>query len=172
METLIVELLNIAKLGKVQLDVEESDLDAALHDVIGTLEFSLKEKNVELRVHALPKLRCDRVRVAELFRNLVTNAIKYNDKPRPTIEIGCDETGDTPVFYVRDNGIGIDPQYRERVFGLFQRLHDREEFGGGTGVGLTIVKKIVEMHGGRIWIDSTPGKGSTFHFTLEPGAAE
>jgi len=170
METLIVELLNIARLGKVQLDVAETDLDGALRDVLGTLEFSLKEKGVDLRAQHLPKLRCDRVRVTELFRNLITNAIKYNDKPRPEIEIGCDTTGATPAFYVRDNGIGIDAKYRERVFGLFQRLHDRDEFGGGTGVGLTIVKKIVEMHGGRIWIDSAPGEGSTFHFTLESAA--
>jgi PAS domain S-box-containing protein len=170
METLIVELLNIARLGKVQLDVEESDLDLALRDVLASLEFGLKEKNVDLTVRALPKLRCDRVRVAELFRNLITNATKYNDKPRPVIEIGCDASGATPVFHVRDNGIGIDAKYRERVFGLFQRLHERDAFGGSTGVGLTIVKKIVEMHGGRIWIDSTPGQGSTFYFTLEPSA--
>ncbi len=107
------------------------------------------------------------MRVAEVFRNLITNAIKYNDKPGKWIEIGCQQvTALPPVFYVRDNGIGIPEKHFEAVFRIFKRLHGRNKFGGGAGAGLTIVKKIVKRHGGRVWIESTPGQGTTFKFTL------
>ena len=115
-------------------------------------------------------MRADRVHVGEIFNNLIVNAIKYNNKDEKWIEIGCDvsDEGTTqqPVFYVRDNGIGIAPQHHEAIFRIFRRLHGREEYGGGTGAGLTIVRKIVERHGGRIWLVSQPGAGSTFSFTL------
>jgi light-regulated signal transduction histidine kinase (bacteriophytochrome) len=82
------------------------------------------------------------------------------------VEVGCDQKKDAPVFYVRDNGIGIPPQHKESVFRIFKRLHEQNKYGGGTGAGLTIVKKIVERHGGRIWLESVPGEGTTFYFTL------
>jgi light-regulated signal transduction histidine kinase (bacteriophytochrome) len=111
------------------------------------------------------------VHVGEIFNNLIVNAIKYNDKAEKWVEIGCDASQEgsaqQPVFYVRDNGIGIAPQHHEAIFRIFRRLHGREEYGGGTGAGLTIVRKIVERHGGRIWLVSQPGMGSTFYFTLE-----
>jgi signal transduction histidine kinase len=101
----------------------------------------------------------------------VANAVKYNDKPEKWVEIGCSVAQDREepgpsVFYVKDNGIGVPEEHRESIFRIFRRLHGREEFGGGTGAGLTIVRTIVERHGGRIWIDSQPGEGSTFYFTL------
>jgi len=101
-----------------------------------------------------------------VFRNLISNAMKFNDKPVPTIDIGCDEDEHDFRFWVKDNGIGIEPQYFERIFGIFQRLKRSEEYRG-TGAGLTIVKKIIEREGGRIWLESTPGAGSTFYFTIK-----
>lgn len=170
METLIMELLNVARLSRAPPAIEPNDLQAILQEVLDSLEFSLGEARVDIRVpRPLPTLPCDRVRVGELFRNLITNGIKYNDKPERWIEIGYDGADSDLSLYVRDNGIGIKPEHRARVFNLFQRLHTREAYGGGTGVGLTIAQKIVEMHQGRIWIESLPGYGTTFHFTLGKG---
>jgi light-regulated signal transduction histidine kinase (bacteriophytochrome) len=103
------------------------------------------------------------VRVGELFRNLITNATKYNDKDNKWIEIGHSDG----VFHVRDNGIGIAPEHHEKVFTIFKRLHKRDDFGGGTGAGLTIVQRIVERHNGKVWLESEPGVGTTFFFTLQ-----
>jgi light-regulated signal transduction histidine kinase (bacteriophytochrome) len=96
--------------------------------------------------------------------------MKYNDKAEKWIEIGCENGSRPPVFYVRDNGIGIPPKHVESIFRIFKRLHAREKYGGGTGAGLTIAKKIVERHNGRIWVESAQGEGTTFYFTLEQGA--
>ena len=106
--------------------------------------------------------------MGEIFANLIVNAVKYNDKPQKWIEIGTTrDGGEAPVFYVRDNGIGIPEKHHDAVFRIFKRLHGRDKFGGGTGAGLTIVKKIVERHHGRIWLESSPGEGTTFFFTLQ-----
>lgn len=128
----------------------------------------------------LPTVLCDRVRIGEVFRNLITNAMKYNDKPEKWVEIGVVNDGgmdhdggvvnDHYVFYVRDNGIGIQEKHQDTIFRIFKRLHTRDKFGGGTGVGLTIVKKIIERHKGRIWVESTQGEGATFKFTLGKAA--
>jgi signal transduction histidine kinase len=106
--------------------------------------------------------------VRAIFHNLVTNGVKYNDNAAKTIEIAWRDDAETggPVFSIADNGIGIPEKHRERIFGIFKRLHSGEKYGGGTGAGLAIVKKIVEQHQGRIWLDSEPGQGTTFHFTL------
>lgn len=166
LEALTTDLLSYSRLGRVELAVGSVDLQALLHEVLDSLDFSLRERKVEVRIpRALPTLRCDRVRIAELFRNLVSNAIKYNDKQQPWIEIGYRDQ--QPVeFYVRDNGIGIAPQHRERVFQIFKRLHERDAYGGGTGAGLAIARKIVAMHQGHIRIESEPGSGTTFIFDL------
>ena len=116
----------------------------------------------------LPAVRCDRVRVGEIFANLISNAIKYNDSAEKMVEIGCETALGPPVFFVRDNGIGIAPKHFARIFQIFRRLHARDQYGGGTGAGLTIAKKAVERHGGRIWVESASGAGSTFRFTLAP----
>jgi len=171
METLIDSLLQFSRLGRVDLAMDQVDLNQVVAEALDSLAITLQEEKVEVRVpRPLPKVRADRARVGEIFANLVVNAVKYNDKPQKWIEIGVQNgspAGGAPVFYVRDNGIGIPEKHFDAVFRIFKRLHGREKFGGGTGAGLTIVKKIVERHHGRIWLESSPGEGTTFYFTLQ-----
>jgi PAS domain S-box-containing protein len=166
MEALINALLEFSRVGRLDLAMKPVDLNQVMRDVKDSLRVSLEETRTEVRIpRALPVVEGDRVRVGEVFYNLVTNAMKYNDKPERWIEVGWKE-GAPPVFYVRDNGIGIREKHQESIFRIFKRLHAREAFGGGTGAGLTIVKKIVQRHGGRIWLESAFGEGTTFYFTL------
>jgi PAS domain S-box-containing protein len=185
MEALIDSLLHYSRVGRVDLAFGEADLGQIVAEVCESLAISLQEAGIEIRIPTpLPTIWCDNARVGEIFRNLITNAMKYNDKPQKWIEIGVGAAADgrgpgttnggaappalaSRVFYVRDNGIGIREKHHEAVFRIFKRLHGRDKYQGGTGAGLTIVKKIVERHGGRIWLASTPGEGSTFYFTLE-----
>lgn len=171
METLIDSLLQFSRLGRVDLAIDRVDLNEIVAEILDSLAISLHEEKVEVRVpRPLPAVRADRVRVGEIFYNLIVNAMKYNDKPERWIEVGWRENPDgPPVFYVRDNGIGIPEKHQDAVFRIFKRLHGRDKYGGGTGAGLTIVKKIVERHHGRIWVESAPGEGTTFYFTLQEG---
>lgn len=167
METLIDSLLHYSRLGRVDLAIDRVDLNEIVAEVLDSLAITLKQEETEVRIpRPLPTVRCDRARVGEIFSNLVVNAMRYNDKPRKWIEIGVIDGEELPVFYVRDNGIGISEKHHDAVFRIFKRLHGRDKFGGGTGAGLTIVKKIVERHQGRIWLESSPGEGTTFFFTL------
>ena len=175
MEALINDLLHFSRVGRVELATVESDLNCVVSDVLDTLHISLEEHGVEVRIpRPLPTVICDETRVGELFRNLITNAAKYNDKPVRWIEIGVQERADQDdgsgekgiVFYVRDNGIGIREKHFETIFRIFKRLHGRDKFGGGTGAGMSIVNKIVEGHNGRVWLESEEGEGTTFYFTL------
>jgi PAS domain S-box-containing protein len=175
MEDLIESLLFYSRVGRVDLAFETTDLNEVVDEVLERLGHARQEGAVEILIPApLPAVKCDRVRVAEVFSNLISNAIKYNDKREKWIEIGClappRGRGGKPaesVFYVRDNGIGIAEKHFPAIFRIFKRLQARDKFGGGTGAGLTIAKKIVERHGGRIWLESAPGAGTTFYFTLQ-----
>ena len=181
MGTLLDALLHFSRVGRLTLELEEMDLGPVLVEALEMLGVRLAESEVELRVpRPLPVALCDRVRVREVFSNLISNAAKYNDKAHRWMEIGfispdgarpasalADTEGQT-LFYVRDNGIGIDMRHKDRVFAIFKRLHAQDAYGGGTGAGLTIARKMVEQHRGRIWFDSEIGVGSTFYFTL-PG---
>ncbi|NTU80698.1 MAG: GAF domain-containing protein [Chloroflexales bacterium] len=175
MEALIDSLLHYSRVGRAELTWVEVDLNVELADVVALLEPRLRESGVELRIpRPLPRVRADQARVREIFSNLITNAIKYNDKPQKWVEIGYEripgvedaEGAAAYVFSVRDNGIGVPEEHQETIFRIFKRLHGRDEYGGGVGAGLTIVKKIVERHGGTIWLTSQPGEGATFWFTL------
>jgi signal transduction histidine kinase len=178
LEDLIDSLLHFSRLSQKDLSIEEIDLNQSIANVIDSLQFSLKEAEVEIKIpNLLPVTICNRTGVEEIFSNLITNAMKYNDKSNKWIEIGSMKHMDedkaistskeeVSIFYVKDNGIGIPEKHKDSIFRLFKRLHAREKFGGGTGAGLTIVKKLVEKHGGKIWLDSMPGKGTTFYFTL------
>lgn len=186
MEDLINSLLHFSRLGRQELEVRSLNLNELVYSVIDVLGMSNTHQAVEIRIpRSLPTVQGDFFLLEEVFTNLLSNALKYNNKPNRWIEIGYLEdtplpesppTGtpsavDSPppyIFYVRDNGIGIQPKHQEAIFRIFKRLHAPGKYGEGTGVGLTIVKKIVERHGGRIWVESTYGEGSTFYFTLPP----
>ncbi len=173
MESLIDSLLHYSRVGRAELTWIEVDLNAVLADVMTLLEPRLRESGVEIRIaQPLPRVRADQTRVREVFSNLITNAIKYNDAPLKWVEIGYTPVIGTDgstfyVFSVRDNGIGVPEQHQETIFRIFKRLHGRDEYGGGVGAGLTITKKIVERHGGAIWLTSRIGEGTTFWFTLD-----
>ena len=176
MEELINTLLYYSRTGRTELAIREVNLDKILLDVLDTLKPRLEEEHVSIRYPVpLPSIRCDEARVGEIFRNLITNAMKYNDKNDKWIEIGfcpCETEPDSAsprqfAFYVCDNGIGIPEKHQEGIFRIFKRLHSRDKFGGGTGAGLTITKKIIERHNGTIWTKSTVGEGTTFWFTLQ-----
>ncbi|HEU5046636.1 MAG TPA: PAS domain S-box protein [Rickettsiales bacterium] len=173
MESLVNDLLYFSRLGRQELAIQQTDLNKVIHDIGGMIETTLKDSNGEILIpRPLPVIVCDKVRITEVFRNLIVNAIKYNDSHRKTVEIGClDEVvrpygTERSVFYVRDNGIGIEKEFFEEIFRIFKRLNVEDDNKKGTGVGLTFVKKIIERHGGRIWLESELGKGSTFYFTI------
>ena len=177
MERLINDLMYFSRLGRADFAIQETDPNTVIVEIEQMMETLLSERHARIVVpYALPRIVCDRTRVTEVFRNLVTNAVKYNDKTERLVEIGFLETVNTAegpeknVFYVRDNGVGIDPEFHQEIFRIFKRLQntpDGQE--AGTGVGLTFVKKIVERHGGRIWLESGSGTGTAFYFSLNCG---
>jgi light-regulated signal transduction histidine kinase (bacteriophytochrome) len=171
MDDLIESLLQYSRTGRVEMIIERTDLDAIADEALISCKRLISDQNLDIRRPCrLGFAVCDRVRVGELFTNLISNAIKYNDKPEPWLEIGVEE-GPLKRYYVKDNGIGLEADERERIFEIFRRIHGPEEFGGGVGAGLTIARKIVERHGGRMWVESEPSVGSAFYFTLGPEAA-
>ncbi len=192
MDALIESLLHYSRVGRVDLSFRTTDLNQLLAEVLELLKPLIDEVQAEIRIpRPLPTIDCDQVRVREVFHNLISNALKYNVRDHRWVEIGYDDTGsyrdrlklqpsiilDDPssqpetapvVLYVQDNGIGIRDKHFEVIFRIFRRLHARDAFGGGTGSGLTIAKKIIERHGGHIWVESVYGEGSKFCFTLQP----
>lgn len=176
MERLIEDLLNFSRLGHIEFAVRDSDPNLIVRDVTQMMDGYLKEHRAAVTIPApMPRVVCDATRITEVFRNLITNAVKYNDKEQKTVEVGHlkrvdSETGPVfDVFYVRDNGIGIAPEFHEEIFRIFKRLNEEVDTERGTGAGLTFVRKIIERHGGRIWLTSVPGEGTTFYFTVKPG---
>lgn len=167
MEDLIDSLLHFSRLGRVDLSMQQTDLNQVIHRILDLLSPRIEETGIEIRIpQPLPTVYCDRIQVGEVFSNLIANAIKYNDKAEKWIEIGYIYRNETLILYVKDNGIGIREKHFDAIFRIFKRLHGQNKFGGGTGAGLTIAKKIVERHSGKIWVESSYGEGSTFYFTL------
>jgi light-regulated signal transduction histidine kinase (bacteriophytochrome) len=140
-----------------------------LDSILQRIEFDIRELKVDLRIQTnLPTITCDRIKIGEVLLNLVNNAVKFsskNNKEHPKVEIGYHDKKKAHEFYVKDNGIGIDPQYHQRIFGLFEHLHLADQFEG-VGLGLNIVKRVIEDQGGKVWVESALGKGATFYFTI------
>ncbi|PAX58411.1 ATP-binding protein [Brunnivagina elsteri] len=175
MENLIESLLHFSRLGRAELSRQRINLNELLQGVIDVININYQQSFVDIIIpRSLPEIIGDRIQINELFTNLITNAIKYNDKANKRVEIGfidADETSQDDsqqfkVFYVKDNGIGIPEKHYDTVFRIFKRLHGQKEYSGGTGAGLTIAKKIVERHGGKISIESIVEEGTTFFLSL------
>ena len=166
MQRLIQDLLSFSRVGKRGLELVDISSDRALKQALKNLTAVIEERGALVTHGPLPAVKADEVQLVQLFQNLVGNAIKYQGPGVPHVHVSAQRSGASKwTFSVQDSGLGISPEFFERIFGMFQRLHKRDEFEG-TGMGLAICKKIVERHGGAIWVESTPGAGSTFHFTL------
>ena len=165
MQSLINDLLDFSRVTTKAKEFEPTNCEEILDNVLSSLEVVIKESGATVSHDPLPEINADSTQIAQVFQNLISNAIKFRSEKPPEIRISARQEADHWLFSVKDNGIGIDPKYSERIFEVFKRLHKREEYPG-TGIGLSICKKIVERHGGSIWVDSKPGKGSTFYFTL------
>jgi len=165
MDMLIHDLLEYSRVEAKGKDFGPVNCSVALQEAVNNLHSAIEESGAELTYDLLPTVIADASQLSRLFQNLISNAIKFRGNEPLKISISGQQKGDKWIFSVKDSGIGIDPQFFERIFLIFQRLHTREEYPG-TGIGLAICKKIIENHGGRIWVESEPGKGSTFYFTL------
>ena len=166
MQALITDLLAYSRVGTHAHPFETVSCDEVLDDALANLTIAIQESNTVIKRDPLPTLQADATQLGQIFQNLIGNAIKFRAEGRPpVIAITAKREKSEWLFSVADNGIGIEPQYFERVFRVFQRLHTRARYPG-TGIGLAIVKKIIERHGGRVWIESRPEEGTTFFFTL------
>jgi len=145
--------------------LKPTDCEDVLKQSLTNLEVTIKESGAKITHEPLPTLMADDLQLVQLFQNLIGNAIKFRSKEPPRIHISAQKKENEWLFCVRDNGLGIDKQYYERIFGMLQRLHPKDEYPG-AGIGLAISKRIVHRHNGRIWLESEPGKGSIFYFTI------
>jgi signal transduction histidine kinase len=165
MKYLIDDLLEFSRLNTQAKEFELAYLEMVLDDVLSNLQLSIKENEAKITHDPLPTLMVDLMQIRQLFQNLISNAIKFHGDETPEIHISAQKTGSEWIFGVNDKGIGIDSKHQELIFGVFKRLHTRDEYDG-TGIGLSICNRIVERHGGRIWVESKPNNGSTFYFTI------
>jgi PAS domain S-box-containing protein len=165
MQRLINDLLTYSRVGRLGTEFAPTDCNAVFAATGAHLRAAMEESQATVTADPLPTVLADETQLIQLFQNLIGNAIKFRSERPVQVHVGALRQGRRWQFFVRDNGIGIEPQYAERIFLIFQRLHSRAEYPG-TGIGLAICKKIVERHGGRLWVESEPGQGSTFYFTL------
>lgn len=165
MQGLIRDLLVYSRVGTQGGELSPTDCKVMLQMALKDLRVAIEESGAVVSHDPLPTVMADDHQLGQLFQNLIGNGIKYRDSKAPEIHVSCQQEGRNWVFSVKDNGIGIDPQYAQQIFTIFQRLHTRQEYPG-TGIGLAICKKIVERHGGKIWVESQLGKGATFYFSI------
>jgi PAS domain S-box-containing protein len=171
MRDLINDLLQYSRVGTHGKPLQSVDCETLLKQALANLQMSIEDCDAQVTRDPLPTLMADGTQLVQLFQNLLDNALKFRRNVPPLIHISAKRNDDYWLFSVSDNGIGIDPQYADRIFVIFQRLHGRDEYPG-TGIGLAICKKIVERHGGRIWVEAEPGAGTTFHFTIPQNGSQ
>ncbi len=171
MQRFINDLLEYSRVGTRGRPFEPVDSSAVVAQARQNLKVAVEESHASITMDELPNVSGDAVQLTQLFQNLIANAIKFRSKEPPAIHISAERQDDAWLFSIRDNGIGIDPEFAERIFVIFQRLHTRDEYEG-TGIGLSVCKKIVERHGGRIWVESEKGKGATFYLTIPDRTGE
>jgi signal transduction histidine kinase len=171
MRKLINDLLTYSRVGIRAKELESTDCETALNQSLNNLKMAIEEIGAVVTHDSLPTVMGDSLQLGQLFQNLIGNAIKFRGDEPPSVHVSASQNGNEWTISIRDNGIGISPEYAERIFNIFQRLHSREEYPG-TGIGLAICKKIVERHGGRMWVESKVGKGATFYFTLPASKVE
>ncbi|MFX0155876.1 MAG: ATP-binding protein [Candidatus Hodarchaeota archaeon] len=167
MNTLIKDLLSYSRITTHAQPSKLNDLENILKDALFNLQEAIKESSALITYDKMPIIKVDKTQFIQLFQNLLSNAIKFRRKEPPKIHIGVKETNDEWLFSIKDNGIGIDSKFFDKLFNIFYRLHTKEEYPG-TGIGLPICKKIIQRYGGKIWVESELGKGSTFFFTIKP----
>ncbi len=160
-----MDLLEYSRVGSNAEVFQETDINELLATLKGVFYKTCEETGASIHVGKMPIVKANKTQLFQLFQNLVSNALKYHSELVPEIVISFEENADEYIFSVKDNGIGIDPSFHEKIFIIFQRLHSRTEYSG-TGIGLAICKKILERHGGKIWVASEPGKGSNFFFSI------
>jgi light-regulated signal transduction histidine kinase (bacteriophytochrome) len=168
MQNLILGLLSYSRVGTRGKPFEPTECESVFKQVLDNLKVTIDESGAGVTHDPLPRVMADETQLIQLFQNLLANAIKFRGEDQPRIHVSAKEDSNECLFSVSDNGIGINPGYFDRIFVIFQRLHGREEYPG-TGIGLSVCKRIVERHGGRIWVESQPGEGSTFHFAIPRG---
>jgi light-regulated signal transduction histidine kinase (bacteriophytochrome) len=174
MQQLIADLLALSRVGTRGGEFRDAPLEDVISDVLLNLGPAIQDSGAAVTHNPLPTVVADRGQMAQLLQNLIGNAVKFRDAQPPRVHISAVEAEAGWTISMSDNGIGIAPEHAERVFQIFQRLHTRDQYPG-TGIGLAVCRKIAERHGGKIWLDSTPGAGTTFHFTLPtraPGTHE
>jgi light-regulated signal transduction histidine kinase (bacteriophytochrome) len=173
MGQLIDDLLVFSRMGRQEMLHTTVSLDQLIKTILYDLRLDLQERSISWRIDPLPEVLGDPAMLRQVFMNLISNAIKFTKtQPAATIEIGVDRTSPSElVVYVRDNGVGFDMQYVNKLFGVFQRLHRADEFEG-TGIGLANVRRIIHRHGGRTWAEGAPGKGATFYVALPARRAD
>jgi light-regulated signal transduction histidine kinase (bacteriophytochrome) len=165
MKTMIDDLLKYSHLGRRDENFVPVDMMDVMYHVLNDLELAIRDSGAVVSYDALPMVTADNSQLQQLFRNLIGNALKYRGADPPEIHVSAQQRKQAWQFSIKDNGIGIEPRFFERIFKIFQRLHPRGQFNG-TGIGLAVCKKIVERHGGTIGVESVPGQGSTFSFTI------
>ncbi len=168
MRVLINDLLTYARMGTKKIELKWADCNDIIGTAIGNLKVDIAARNSIVTYGQLPTALVDSGQIVELFQNLIANGLKFHRGEQPRVHISAEDREKEWVFTVRDNGIGFDAKDKDRIFDMFQRLHNKNEVPG-TGMGLSICKKIIERHGGQIWVESEPGKGSSFYFTLPKG---